>query len=92
MAQHIRPATLTILSLTVPIIATWLVNFPAGGIEDWLVACSCGTKDDDGERMIACDVCQTWMHTRCQHIPDEAPVPDVFICLMCTKRGKRQHY
>ncbi|GAB4820344.1 hypothetical protein N2152v2_007390 [Parachlorella kessleri] len=64
----------------------------AGGIEDWLVACSCGTKDDDGERMIACDVCQTWMHTRCQHIPDEAPVPDVFICLMCTKRGKRQHY
>jgi hypothetical protein len=26
---------------------------------------TCGTQDDDGERMIACDVCGIWMHTRC---------------------------
>lgn len=31
-----------------------------------MVLCTCGVKDDDGERMIACDICQTWMHTRCQ--------------------------
>lgn len=63
---------------------------PAGGIEDWQVHCTCGTRDDDGERMIACDACQTWMHTRCQGIPDESPVPDTWVCFACTKRAKRQ--
>ena len=27
----------------------------AGGVEDWVVACVCGTRDDDGERMMLCD-------------------------------------
>ncbi|KAL0409061.1 UNVERIFIED_CONTAM: PHD finger protein MALE STERILITY 1 [Sesamum radiatum] len=30
------------------------------------VDCICGAKDDDdGERMVSCDVCQVWQHTRC---------------------------
>jgi hypothetical protein len=31
-----------------------------GGTEDWVVACRCGTLDDDGERMVACDACGSW--------------------------------
>ncbi|XP_076942343.1 PHD finger protein At1g33420-like [Bidens hawaiensis] len=27
------------------------------GEETWTLDCSCGAKDDDGERMLACDVC-----------------------------------
>lgn len=42
----------------------------AGGPEDWVVNCPCGTRDDDGEAMVACDVCETWMHTRCVNVPD----------------------
>ena len=38
----------------------------AGGAEDWVVWCeACQTVDDDGERMMACDVCGVWKHTRC---------------------------
>ncbi|KAI8102805.1 hypothetical protein M9434_005598 [Picochlorum sp. BPE23] len=42
----------------------------AGGPEDWVVNCPCGTRDDDGEAMVACDVCETWMHTRCVNVPE----------------------
>ena len=35
------------------------------GTETWIVDCVCGTKDDDGERMLACDNCSIWQHTRC---------------------------
>eukprot|EP00873_Tetraselmis_striata_P017318 jgi/Tetstr1/437582/TSEL_026254.t1 len=45
-----------------------------GGGEDWLVDCKCGTIDDDGARMISCDACQVWMHTRCNGIPDRVYV------------------
>ena len=37
----------------------------AGGEEDWVVHCDCGTTDDDGERMVACERCNQWRHTRC---------------------------
>ncbi|CAI5481008.1 unnamed protein product, partial [Closterium sp. Yama58-4] len=36
-----------------------------GGSEGWVVECSCGTRDDDGEQMVACDRCEVWQHTRC---------------------------
>ena len=36
-----------------------------GGEEDWIVHCDCGTTDDDGERMVACERCNQWRHTRC---------------------------
>ncbi|XP_020589393.1 LOW QUALITY PROTEIN: PHD finger protein At1g33420 [Phalaenopsis equestris] len=54
------------------------------GIESWEVDCTCGAKDDDGERMMACDVCGVWQHTRCTGIDDEEKVPDKFICIKCT--------
>ncbi|XVF39173.1 hypothetical protein PTKIN_Ptkin01aG0014100 [Pterospermum kingtungense] len=29
-----------------------------GGAENWTVRCECGARDDDGERMVACDICE----------------------------------
>jgi hypothetical protein len=55
----------------------------AGGVEDWAVACRCGTRDDDGERMIVCDGCGYWMHTRCNGIRDEESEPQGFVCAEC---------
>jgi hypothetical protein len=55
----------------------------SGGEEDWIVHCDCGTADDDGERMVACERCNQWRHTRCLGVPDEAPPPDPFVCPNC---------
>ncbi|XP_071740348.1 PHD finger protein MALE MEIOCYTE DEATH 1-like [Rutidosis leptorrhynchoides] len=54
-----------------------------GGEDNWVVSCKCGAKDDDGERMIACDVCEVWQHTRCIGIDDGESVPSVFMCYKC---------
>lgn len=49
-----------------------------------IVDCPCGTKDeDDGERMVCCDICEVWQHTRCVHIPNNQPIPDIFLCTKC---------
>jgi hypothetical protein len=53
------------------------------GLERWTVECNCGAKDDDGERMMACDTCGVWRHTRCSGIPDTAPVPARYVCQKC---------
>ncbi|KAF4356182.1 hypothetical protein G4B88_015371 [Cannabis sativa] len=53
------------------------------GVERWTVECSCGAKDDDGERMLACDVCSVWQHTRCSGILDSELVPLRFVCYRC---------
>ncbi|GBG64959.1 hypothetical protein CBR_g48708 [Chara braunii] len=54
-----------------------------GGIDEWVVDCKCGTVDDDGERMVACDSCEVWQHTRCVGISDASPPPDCFVCRAC---------
>ena len=54
-----------------------------GGLDQWTVRCVCGTTDDDGERMIACDSCEVWMHTRCVGIVDSAGTPRRWTCLEC---------
>eukprot|EP00271_Cylindrocystis_brebissonii_P001999 TRINITY_DN12354_c0_g1_i2.p1 TRINITY_DN12354_c0_g1~~TRINITY_DN12354_c0_g1_i2.p1 ORF type:complete len:301 (+),score=56.48 TRINITY_DN12354_c0_g1_i2:3-905(+) len=54
-----------------------------GGADSWIVNCPCGARDDDGERMICCDGCEIWQHTRCASILDAAPVPDEFFCSTC---------
>ncbi|XP_008777846.2 PHD finger protein MALE MEIOCYTE DEATH 1-like [Phoenix dactylifera] len=54
-----------------------------GGADTWSVGCSCGARDDDGERMVACDVCDVWHHTRCIGIADGEPVPPIFLCARC---------
>ncbi|KAG6394599.1 hypothetical protein SASPL_145188 [Salvia splendens] len=56
------------------------------GIERWIVDCLCGAKDDDGERMLACDVCGIWQHTRCCGIPDSDGVPVKFFCHRCRRK------
>ncbi|XP_068335815.1 PHD finger protein At1g33420-like isoform X2 [Pyrus communis] len=53
------------------------------GTERWTVDCTCGAKDDDGERMLACDGCGVWRHTRCTGIPDSDSVPAKFLCERC---------
>lgn len=53
------------------------------GLETWTVDCACGAKDDDGERMMACDTCGVWQHTRCSGISDRDAAPIKFICTKC---------
>ncbi|XP_020575908.1 PHD finger protein PERSISTENT TAPETAL CELL 1 [Phalaenopsis equestris] len=47
------------------------------------VDCLCGAKEEDGERMVSCDICEVWQHSRCVRIPDEEEVPSVFFCGRC---------
>lgn len=54
-----------------------------GGVGTWKVRCECGTGDDDGERMVACDICEIWQHTRCCGIDDADNVPLLFVCAAC---------
>uniref|UniRef100_A0A0D9VY84 Zinc finger PHD-type domain-containing protein n=1 Tax=Leersia perrieri TaxID=77586 RepID=A0A0D9VY84_9ORYZ len=54
-----------------------------GGPDLWEVRCVCGAQDDDGERMVACDACDVWQHTRCVGIADSEPVPPLFLCMLC---------
>lgn len=58
------------------------------GVESWVVDCSCGARDDDGERMLACDVCGVWQHTRCSMILDSDAVPARYVCRICSSRVK----
>ncbi|KAL4201752.1 hypothetical protein AMTRI_Chr02g260200 [Amborella trichopoda] len=51
-----------------------------GGAKEWRVECECGARDDDGERMVACDLCEVWQHTRCLCIPDAEEVAHLFFC------------
>ncbi|KAL8159147.1 hypothetical protein V2J09_000684 [Rumex salicifolius] len=47
------------------------------------VECICGAEEDDGERMVVCDICEVWQHTRCLRIPNTEDVPKIFICNRC---------
>nr|1WEE_A Chain A, PHD finger family protein [Arabidopsis thaliana] len=53
------------------------------GVDNWKVDCKCGTKDDDGERMLACDGCGVWHHTRCIGINNADALPSKFLCFRC---------
>ncbi|BBN67665.1 RING/FYVE/PHD zinc finger superfamily protein [Prunus dulcis] len=63
--------------------SVWSKYMMERGIERWTVDCSCGAKDDDGERMFTCDVCGVWRHTKCSGIPDSDSVPAKFVCDRC---------
>ncbi|XP_008802928.2 PHD finger protein At1g33420-like [Phoenix dactylifera] len=58
------------------------------GLENWIVDCDCGAKDDDGERMMACDACGVWQHTRCAGISDHDEVPAKYVCRKCIRFRK----
>lgn len=63
------------------------------GVENWTVDCTCGAKDDDGERMLACDSCGVWLHTRCVGIDVSDAIPGKFVCSRCvnTSHSKYQN-
>lgn len=61
----------------------------AGGPEDWVVNCPCGTRDDDGEAMVSCDGCEIWMHTRCVNVPDDT---HGWLCNSCEKRQRMSRH
>ncbi|CAK9178079.1 unnamed protein product, partial [Ilex paraguariensis] len=50
-----------------------------------VVECPCGAKNEDGERIVSCDICEVWQHTRCVRIPNNEEVPDIFLCSQCEK-------
>ncbi|KAI4357393.1 hypothetical protein L6164_001344 [Bauhinia variegata] len=52
---------------------------PSNGVVD----CTCGTKEDDGERMVSCDICEILQHTRCVRIPNDEEIPHIFLCRRC---------
>ncbi|KAJ8768402.1 hypothetical protein K2173_021555 [Erythroxylum novogranatense] len=54
-----------------------------GSVDDKVVNCACGTVKDDGERMVSCDICEVWQHTRCVRIPNNQEVPRIFLCNRC---------
>ncbi|KAL2545738.1 PHD finger protein MALE STERILITY 1 [Forsythia ovata] len=54
-----------------------------GVMSNFVVDCGCGTKYDDGERMICCDICEVWQHTRCVQIPNGDEIPNIFLCKTC---------
>ncbi|KAF5748094.1 putative DNA binding protein [Tripterygium wilfordii] len=54
-----------------------------GGLSNSIVDCLCGAKEDDGERMISCDICEVWQHTRCANIPNDEHIPHMFLCNRC---------
>ncbi|EEF42555.1 PHD finger protein At1g33420 [Ricinus communis] len=60
------------------------------GMERWTVDCPCGAKDDDGEKMLACDTCGVWQHTRCAGIDNSDTIPSMFVCLRCMNARRRE--
>lgn len=62
-----------------------------GGQEDWVVDCSCGTNDDDGERMLVCDGCHTWHHWRCAGLDEGAELPPSWSCATCRARDSTKN-
>lgn len=57
--------------------------YESGEINSVVVDCCCGTTDDDGERMVSCDICEVRQHTRCVKIPNHEEVPSIFLCSSC---------
>ncbi|KAL8258027.1 hypothetical protein R6Q59_030068 [Mikania micrantha] len=57
--------------------------FESGSRQRLFVDCGCGAKDDDGERMVACDICEVWQHTRCLKIPNNEEIPNIYVCSRC---------
>ncbi|RHY29335.1 hypothetical protein DYB32_005224 [Aphanomyces invadans] len=89
--NNVRSAKYPLKVLT-PLIATHGDGTAAPA--EWTVNCSCGivaANYDDGCRMIACDLCNTWQHTLCAGIPNDCDPPDVYMCRNCKVLLGRRH-
>lgn len=51
--------------------------------KDKRIECECGAKEEDGERMVCCDICEVWQHTRCVGVQHNEEVPRIFLCQSC---------
>lgn len=51
--------------------------------KDKRIECECGAKEEDGERMVCCDICEVWQHTRCVGVQQNEEVPRIFLCQSC---------
>ncbi|KAF2308777.1 hypothetical protein GH714_017728 [Hevea brasiliensis] len=60
------------------------------GTGRWTVDCLCGAKDDDGEKMLACDACGVWQHTRCAGIDNSDKIPPIFVCMRCMNSHRKK--
>ncbi|OMO58645.1 Zinc finger, PHD-type [Corchorus olitorius] len=64
-----------------------LMNYESGLINSGIIVdCPCGAKEDDGERLVSCDICEVWQHTRCVKIPNNEEIPHVFLCKQCEEK------
>ncbi|KAJ3677061.1 hypothetical protein LUZ60_002785 [Juncus effusus] len=54
-----------------------------GGDNNIVVKCGCGATNEDGERLICCDICEGWQHSRCAGVPDSEEIPRIFLCNRC---------
>ncbi|CAK7326869.1 unnamed protein product [Dovyalis caffra] len=54
-------------------------------VNNRVIDCGCGAEEDDGERMLSCDICEVWQHSRCVGIPNNQEMPPIFICSRCEK-------
>lgn len=56
--------------------------------DDNVVRCPCGVNEDDG-LMVLCALCQVWQHAVCFGFLEETSVPNIHICIMCSKQHGR---
>lgn len=47
---------------------------PGDEIEDYIIKCICGFREDDGNT-VYCDLCDTWQHTECYYLDKHGNVP-----------------
>ncbi|CAI0459285.1 unnamed protein product [Linum tenue] len=60
-----------------------MMYYEGGSNWNKVVVCGCGAREDDGERMVSCDICEVWQHTKCVGIPHHQPTPQIFLCKRC---------
>ncbi|KAL9364501.1 hypothetical protein Peur_042374 [Populus x canadensis] len=58
-------------------------TFNYTGVNRRDVDCACGAKEDDGERMVSCGICEDRQHSRCVRIQNNQEMPPLFLCSCC---------
>ncbi|KAI9981323.1 hypothetical protein PInf_008981 [Phytophthora infestans] len=60
----------------------------------WMFDCVCDIRrqlnHDDGQRMVECESCETWQHTKCVGIPMTEEPADDYRCPRCVKKARRR--
>ncbi|CAF9904692.1 MAG: hypothetical protein ALECFALPRED_009391 [Alectoria fallacina] len=50
------------------------IHAPGDEVEDYIIKCICGFREDDGNT-VYCDLCDTWQHTECYYYDKHGNVP-----------------